>query len=136
MKRMRVMAAVAISVLGVTAATPAAASAAPTGPGSSQPEVASSSDEMGTQSYSDCPYGRACLFYWENGGTPLWYAPSCGWHTLSDYGVQNWARSIRTQGNPVDVYFWGKTNSPQRVPAWTQGGLNYWDEADEIYVRC
>ncbi|MEV4319655.1 hypothetical protein [Actinocrispum sp. NPDC049592] len=90
-----------------------------------------------TDSYANCPYGRACLFSGTNGSGGMWYPLGCGTVDLRNYGVGDWARSYRTYGNRIRLSSYGDTVGYE-YPAWSQNNFGTAQQAvfDFMTVVC
>ncbi|MFE6822168.1 peptidase inhibitor family I36 protein [Streptomyces sp. NPDC057690] len=89
--------------------------------------------------YSDCPYGRVCVFEGWGGTGLMGYAVQCGRNEIAGSALDHKVSSVRTHGNGVSFY---RYNHPEwrlaYVGPWTQTNLSLQenDLADYMYVEC
>ncbi|WP_017558415.1 peptidase inhibitor family I36 protein [Nocardiopsis baichengensis] len=72
--------------------------------------------------YSDCPWGKVCVFSGWHGGGERWDVPSCGHHPVPDFMTLK-ASSVKTHGNDVGLIFLSPTPRGH-VPRWTETNLS------------
>jgi hypothetical protein len=102
---------IAVMLLFITLAAPGA-----------QAVAAPSGANVGPMAFDDCRMGYSCYFQHEDGGTPVWVAPSAG---CFDLGLENppfndRISSVLNRGNGlVTLYNWNN---------------NGWDYVDEVPV--
>jgi hypothetical protein len=90
-----------------------------------------------TDTWDNCPSGRACLFSDYSGHGAVWYPLGCGYVNLHNYGVGDWAKSYRTYGNRIRMHAFGEPISTE-YQAWS---MNNFDSShiavyDEMEVVC
>lgn len=91
---------------------------------------------MEAQDYSDCPYGRACLFDGWHGTGTFMVMDGCGWLDLRF--LSNIASSARAHGNAMWLYDYAGEEYVGYIQPWTQTNLASWENnrADAVYVVC
>jgi hypothetical protein len=139
----KALAVLAVAVFLALTMTSAAMAQTPSAPEPPKPgDVRSAPDgaqaePMEAQSYSNCPYGRACIFD--------------GWHGTGNWGIMdgcntwidlqflsNIASSAKTHGNAMWLWDYVGNEYVGYIKPWTQTNLSGWENnrADAAYVVC
>nr|WP_237535991.1 peptidase inhibitor family I36 protein [Streptomyces sp. SID3343] len=86
--------------------------------------------------YSDCPYGKVCLWEWPNGGGARWDVPHCLENDVPSW-LRNKTSSVRTHANKVTLYV-GLPGDDPVIGQWTSTNLSpqHEDRTYKVWVWC
>ncbi|GAB3927832.1 hypothetical protein GCM10029976_024610 [Kribbella albertanoniae] len=87
--------------------------------------------------YSDCSWGKVCVWDGWNGSGNRWEVPNCGWNKIPVY-MNELVSSAKTHGNAMRLYDGGAAVYVGNFKPWMESNLASYedDRASWVWVDC